>query len=115
MATVTGKIFLKEDPGINQDVSVYVQLLDTSRADAASVKVAEAFYDLVKLRDLFTNGLQFQLQVEGIDTRRRYEVNALIDLDHDGKMGKGDYISKQAYPVLTKGYPNYVEVEVSEI
>ena len=114
MLLVTGKVFLKEDPGIDQDVSAYVQLLDTSRADAASVKVAETVYQ-VKLQDFFTNGLQFQLQVDEIDPRRRYEVNALVDLDKDGKMGKGDYISKQAYPVLTKGYPDYVEMEVSEI
>ena len=115
MLTVTGKIFIKDDPGAIQEGSVYVQLLDTSRADAASVKVTETVYHQVKLQDLFTNGRQFQLQVGEINPRRRYEINLLVDLDGDGKMGKGDYISKQAYPVLTKGYPDYVEVEVSKI
>lgn len=115
MLTVTGKIFLKDDPAVIQEGHVYVQLLDTSRADAASVKVTETVYPQVKLQDLFSNGLQFQLQIDEIDPRRRYEINVLVDLDGDGKMGKGDYISMQAYPVLTKGYPDYVEVEVSKI
>ena len=46
---------------------------------------------------------------------RRYEVSVLVDLDGDGKTGKGDYINKQSYPVLTKGFPDFAEVIVSEV
>jgi hypothetical protein len=113
MHIVQGKIFLKENPDQDQEVSVYIRVLDTSRADAASVKVKETVLHLVQFSDIYMNGYPFKLQIDKIDPRRRYEVDVLIDLDNDGKTGKGDYISKQAYPVLTKGYPEYVEVEVS--
>ena len=115
MPVVNGKIYIKNDPGGIRDTIVYVRLLDTSKADASSIKITEVIYKQVNLRDLFTKGLQFHLYVDKIDSSLRYEINVLADLDKDGKMGKGDYITKQAYPVLTKGYPEYVEVEVSLI
>ncbi len=115
MHTVKGKIFLKEYPDFNQEVSVYIRLMDTGRADAASLKVFESVNHLVRFRDICKNGYPFQFQTDKIDPRRRYEIEVLVDMDNDGKTGKGDYISKQAYPVLTKGYPDYVEVEILKV
>jgi hypothetical protein len=39
----------------------------------------------------------------------------LVDLDGDGKISKGDYISMQSYPVLTFGSPSEVTIEVKQV
>lgn len=115
MPIVRGKIFIKEDPGAKFDGVLYVRILDTSRADASSEKVNEMIFPKINLQDLFLKGKQFKLQLDEIDNSKRYEVSVLLDFDGDGKRGKGDYITKKAYPVLTRGYPDYVEVEISII
>ena len=115
MPVVTGKVFLKDDPGKSCKANVYVRLLDTGRADASSVKVTETIYEKVDLSGIFKNGMPFRLQTDETDPKRRYEISVLVDLDGDGKKGKGDYITMQAYPVLTRGYPDHVEVTVKKI
>ena len=39
----------------------------------------------------------------------------LVDVDGDGKVSVGDYISMQSYPVLTFGYPREVTIEVKKV
>ena len=115
MALLTGKVFITEEPEADQEVSVFIRLLDTSLSDVSSIQVGEVVYKQVKLTHLFSLGFPFQMKVDTLHPHLRYTVSVLVDLDKDGKKGKGDYISKQSYPVLTKGYPNYVEVVVSKI
>ena len=115
MVLLTGKVFITEKPESDQDVCVFIRLLDTSLADVSSNKVGEVVYEQVKLSNLFTSGLPFQMKVDKVDPHLRYTLSVLVDLDKDGKKGKGDYIVKQSYPVLTKGAPDYVEVVVSKI
>jgi uncharacterized lipoprotein YbaY len=115
MPEISGKIYLKENPALNQPVEVIVKLADTSKADLAATIISKEVYSEVDLFGLLGDGMSFQLTVDQVDPVRRYEISVLVDLDGDGRKGKGDYISKQAYPVLTKGYPQYVEVEVSII
>jgi len=111
MPQVKGRIFLRESSGAGSAVTVFVRLIDTGKMDIRSVKIAEMVYES-NLQELEKNGLPFVLNIDDIDVSKRVEISVLADVDGDGKAGKGDYISKQAYPVLTKGYPDYVEVEV---
>jgi hypothetical protein len=44
-----------------------------------------------------------------------YAISVHVDIDGDGEIGIGDYISMERYPVLTYGYPNHVTVRVKRI
>jgi uncharacterized lipoprotein YbaY len=115
MALLRGKVLINEEPEADQEVCVFIRLLDTSRADLSSIKVGEVVYEQIRLTDLFSTGLPFQMKIDKVDPHLRYTLSVLVDLDKDGKKGKGDYISKQSYPVLTKGHSDYVEVVVLKI
>jgi hypothetical protein len=40
-----------------------------------------------------------------VDFRRLYAIRVHIDVDNNGKINPGDFISMQSYPVITHGYP----------
>lgn len=88
-----------------------MRLLNTSLADAGSAAVAEQVIDHISKGE----NVAFVLQPNSIDERDSYTVSVLVDLDGDGKVSKGDYISMQSYPVLTYGHPNEVTVEVKKV
>ena len=53
------------------------------------------------------NKIEFALFDDNIvDFRRRlYAVSVHIDVDNNGKINSGDFISMESYPVITDRYP----------
>lgn len=47
--------------------------------------------------------------------RWRYQVRALVDLDGDGQLGRGDWMTVQSYPVMTFGNGDNVDLELDEL
>ena len=91
---------------------IYVRLLNTSMADAPSAVVAEQVIDHIASS---VSKLVFRLEPDSIEERDTYIVSVLVDVDGDGKISKGDYISMQSYPVLTFGAPSEVTIEVKQV
>jgi uncharacterized lipoprotein YbaY len=108
---VKGQIKFAGSPDLPASAKAYVRLLNTSLADAASAAVAEQVIDHISTGEKAA----FILEPNSIDERDSYTVSVLVDLDGDGKVSKGDYISMQSYPVLTYGYPNELTVEVKKV
>jgi uncharacterized lipoprotein YbaY len=115
MRFVTGRIVLEGWQGEPGPATVYVQLQDTSRADAPAVTVATQILEEVALDLVEQDGIEFALDAPEVDPRARYTVSALVDLDGDGVSSRGDYRSMRAYPVLTRGHGRRVEVHVERI
>ncbi len=115
MCQVSGVIALTGWRGETGPATVYVRVLDTSRADAPARRIAEAVRPVARLDAVVRDGLPFSIALESLDPRARYEVDVLVDLDGDGKISAGDYLSTQAYPVLTRGYPDRVDVLVQPV
>jgi putative lipoprotein len=91
-----------------------VRVEDTSRADAAATVVAEAALPLT--RPLPAGGrLPFRLTVPAVDDHARYGVRVHVNRSGAGVLSAGDRITTRAYPVLTHGAPDHVEVDVVEI
>ena len=42
-------------------------------------------------------------------------IRVHIDVDRDGRVSRGDYITMESYPVLTWGHPDRVTVRVREV
>lgn len=102
MQQVTGTVNFRERLRLAPDTVVEVSLLDVSRADAAAVEIA---------RQVITSPgnppIAFTLNypADSIDPRMSYVVRAVIK--------RGDRLqmtTDQAYPVLTRGAPDHVEL-----
>jgi hypothetical protein len=115
MRVVTGKVLFDRWRGEPGPATVYVRLLDTSRIDVAARRVDEVILHDVRLDRVQDDGIPFSVSAAELDSRARYQVSVLVDLDGDGRTSRGDYRSTQAYPVLTRGHPDEVEVHVQPI
>jgi len=115
MRAVSGRVRLAGWQGEPGPATVYVRLLDTSWMDAPSTTVDEVRFHGVWLGEIQDEGLSFALAIEEVDPRARYEVSVLVDLDGDGRTSVGDYRNTAAHPVLTRGFPDEVEVVARRI
>jgi len=112
---VTGCIRLEGWRGEPGPATVYVRLLDTSRADAPAVTLSTLTLKEVALDVMEQDGVNFAMDITGVDAHAYYIVSVLVDLNGDGQSSRGDYLSMQAYPVLTHGHGNQVEVYAKRI
>jgi uncharacterized lipoprotein YbaY len=114
-AVVQGEVQFPEDTPAFSDGTIRVSLLDVTRADAPARTVAEQRIANVCHPGGPGEGVSFVLRVSGVNARARYEVRAHVDLDGDGRVSPGDYISTQSYPVLTSGHPDRLMVGVRRV
>jgi uncharacterized lipoprotein YbaY len=112
---VCGEIVFDPAPPSLSGATVYVRLRDTSLADAPSRVVAEQAMTRVEGLPPGGGELTFALPLESADARRTYTVSVHVDLDNDGRVGPGDFISTESYPVLTFGHPDRVRVRVRPV
>lgn len=115
MNEVSGKVLLDSWRGERGPSTVYLRIQDTSRIDAPARTVVEDVLQNVQLDELRGAGMEFRMTVDEVDPTARYEVRVLVDLDHDGRLSAGDYTNTVAYPVLTRGHSDRVEVHVRPI
>ena len=115
VSLVTGRIRLEAWQGEPGPATVYVRLLDTSRADAPAVAVSTLIFKEVALDQMERDGTDFAMDIAGVDPHAYYTVSVLIDLNGDGQSSRGDYQSMQVYPVLTHGHGNRVEIYAKRI
>jgi hypothetical protein len=94
---------------------VYVRLEDVSRLDAPSAVIAEQVIRDVAHQAGSQQGLEFSLYGQIPDDQASYTVRVHVDVDGDGRVSRGDYLSMESVPVLTHGYPNRVTVRVREV
>jgi hypothetical protein len=112
---VIGSITLGPEVREFDGVTVYVRLEDVSRADAGATPIAEQVLKDVSHRAGAEKSLDFALYgappVQGAD----YNVSVHVDVDGDGEISRGDYITVESYPVLTHGTPECVRVRLEEV
>lgn len=109
---VTGEVLVPMDlpPG----ATLHVRVEDVSRADAASVLIAEQV--TVLARPLVAGQrIPFECTIPDVDLRARYSVRVHVDRDGTGVVKQGDLISTQSHPALTHGAPDRVEVAVVQV
>jgi putative lipoprotein len=112
---VRGRILFDKDVGPFTGATVYVRLENVSRADAAADVAAEQTLRGVSHADGEEQALSFELLVESIDERAQYSVRVHVDVDGDGELSPGDYVSPATHPVLTYGHPIQAEIRLERI
>ena len=112
---VSGDIYFEETSKPVSNATVYIRLEDVSRLDAASVLISEEIlYDAALVGD-GKDRLNFKLYGEVPDAKADYIVRVHVDVDKDGQVSQGDYITMESYPVLTWGHPSQVSLRVHEV
>jgi len=96
---VSGHIVFPRDAVPFANATVYVYVEDTTYADARADRVAAwTRRDVAYPRD--AAGITFEFRIDAaLPPHRRYSVRALVDVDGDGTVGPGDYLSTQAIPL----------------
>jgi uncharacterized lipoprotein YbaY len=108
---VIGSVYVNARAQVFQSATVHVRVEDTSLADAPAKLVGEQVFE----KACSTSNLFFSIEVEPVDEKARYTVSVHIDVDNDGCVSKGDYVSTESYPVLTGGHGNHVDVRVKQV
>ena len=84
------------------NATVYVNLLDTSRADAPSSKIAEQVLRNVRYDSNSHHNITFHLKAIIDEPKGRYTVSVHVDINNNGRVDKGDFINMQSYPVVVR-------------
>jgi hypothetical protein len=102
---VSGRIEFGPERPRPGEADVHVWIEDTTYADAPAIRVAEQRLTHV-FADTEPGDIPFTLEWD--DERWRspghtYSVAAFVDVDRDGRPGRGDYICYEAAPVPRPG------------
>ena len=90
-------------------LSAKIRVLDVTFADAPSIEVASTS---VTLTGPGPHAFTVPMPVVRADVR--YAVQAHVDVDGDGNVSKGDFITMESFPVFN-GYPSTVDITVKRV
>jgi Type III secretion system lipoprotein chaperone (YscW) len=96
-ASLSGTIEFK-GVSVQQEARVHVRVQDTTRVGAAAVTVAEQVLERVTIAP---GSPPLMFKVTGIphNPQARYTVRVHADVDGNGVVSRGDYVSTQSYHV----------------
>ncbi len=80
--------------------TAYIRLEDVTRADAPARVTAETILRDVRIDGQGAKELQFIINVPALERSARYVLRVHVDLDGDGQVGFGDYVSTASHPIL---------------
>lgn len=99
-ASISGTIEFQGVTAPTPNVTVHVRVQDTSRADARARTVAEQVLRGVNVAP-GSPPLSFTVRGIPLDQRARYSVRVHADVNGNGVVSRGDYVSTESHPVHT--------------
>ena len=117
MSMVCGNIVFnpQPDPGVFDQMVIYLYLEDTSYADAPAQVITSVTIDQISQESRGNARVPFAIRSIPPEGKGRYSLRVHADVDGDGKVSRGDYITKTNYPVMTPGSPARVEVRAEAV
>lgn len=112
---VHGEIELPPDAPKFTPARILVELEDVSRADAPSRVVASRQLEAGSLSGSDVIPFVLEVPTDALDESNDYSLRAHLDLNGSGRIERGDYITMQSYPVITRGSPNELRVKVRRV
>jgi uncharacterized lipoprotein YbaY len=112
---VTGEVVFDENTNPFSGATITVRLEDVGMMDGPATVVAEQVIRNVSYDGNGKKSVSFTLQGSLPNDNSSYSVSSHVSMDGSDDIQKGDYITKQSYPVLTHGNPNRVSVHVKKV
>jgi hypothetical protein len=112
--SVSGTIQFEGVRRAAEDVTVFVRVEEVSRQDAPSSRVAEAMLARVTI-PAGTSSIAFSVHGVPRAPGARYVLRVHADVDRDGVVSRGDYVSTRTYPVAADVTTAGVTVAVREV
>ncbi len=103
MPKVTGSIVFGEDIVPFVGATVYARLEDVSLTDTSARTVAESVMLNIEAGGQAPNEIAFTIDAPCLNPGARYVVRVHVDLDADGQIGVGDYVSTASQTVSAGG------------
>jgi uncharacterized lipoprotein YbaY len=113
---VRGRILFHDiQKSIPREATAYIRLDDTSELDVPSKTIVQVI--IKDFARLVNEGKPFLFTLHGTvpPENRSYSIDVLIDIDGDGRVSKGDFITMQNYSVKTFHPPTEMLIEVREV
>ena len=105
---MSGRIQISSGATIGDHAVLHISLLDVTEIDRAATVVTQIRIAAPQWKKA-RGAAAFELDAT-VDPQRRYVVSAHADMDGDGAVSAGDYLTTQSYPVATFGYPCEVDL-----
>ena len=116
---MTGELIIPAGVPPFQDGTAHISLEDVSYADAFSETVVESTFPGIRHAvEGQDTAVPFALHASSgvaVDPKADYAVQAWIDCDADGRLGKGDLTGDQVYRVLTRGFGSTVTIVLRQV
>jgi len=111
---ISGTIRFEDVRRPADNVTIYVRVEEVGRLDAPASRVAEV---VLRGVNVFPGSPPIPFTISELfpDPSRRYVVRVHADVDGDGKVSRGDYVSVQSYPVLHTVEADRVDIVVREV
>lgn len=111
-----GMVRFRDPPLKPVDATVHVRLLDTSRADASSVELADQTIQGVSLGgEDAGGGVRFAFDAPDLPPGRGYSLAAHVDVSGSGHVEEGDYITMESVPVEPRSASARLEIPVRRV
>ena len=110
---VRGRLVFGPDVSPFVDATLYVRIEDVGRADAPSRIVAEQVMHHVT----WAPGRSLEFNIQGaLPAGSTYcQLRVHVDVDGDGAISPGDYVSTESHPVMQPGGDTSLEVRVHRV
>ncbi|WP_164999236.1 YbaY family lipoprotein [Methanohalophilus profundi] len=102
-----------EEPFSNVTVNITIE--DVSLADAPSTIIGQTTLENVSRNNITDSDIPFEISYRTLREGHTYSLSAHVDVDGDGVISGGDYLSTQHVDVPYSGVENVVEVPVELI
>jgi uncharacterized lipoprotein YbaY len=114
MQVIRGEIVF-DRPVFIQGATVYIRILDVSRADALSSMAAESILPEINLGMQSEYKIPFSINCPPLNPKRSYSIEVHVDISGSGDLSSGDFISVESNPVSTMTTDTWFVVRVTQV
>jgi putative lipoprotein len=115
MRTITGSIELPAGVVPAQSAQMFVRVEDVSRADAPARRLGEQVLPHLVREDFARGSVAFTVAVPDPPPNTTATVRVHLDMDGDGVISRGDYVSTEHIPVLATGAASDLRVRLRRV
>jgi|GEM_PF-2526622 Trm5-related predicted tRNA methylase len=112
---INGKILFRTLKHYLKNIDIYINLEDITYQDTSSNIIKTMKLSNVTLEPGDERFLDFNLNENIEDDKKMFIISVHVDMNRNGVIDSGDYITTKYYTIQPNINPNYIVVEVTRI